>query len=163
MEENHYLNVGTLIGFFREHDEGFIDFNKWKIDNINQDMQINYSASNNSKRLTIIMDLITKMNLSNNCKVFRVLDDNKAIVMNELDIRKSLRLLFKFQVSYLNINNLKTGFWNNVYESWCKHINEETTRAYDLRNHIIVPKKEEVKTIRVTLKVFMEDSVLSVL
>ena len=83
--------------------------------------------------------------------------------MNELDIRKSLRLLCKTQVSYLNINNLKTGFWNNVYESWCKHINEETTRAYDLRNHIIVPKKEEVKTIRVTLKVFMEDSLLSVL
>ena len=71
MEANRYLNVVKFIVFFREHDEGFIDFNKWKIDNINQDMQINYSASNNSKRLTIIMDLITKMNLSNNYKVFR--------------------------------------------------------------------------------------------
>ena len=120
-----------IIGIFREHDEGFVNFNKWKIDNINQDMQINYSASNQSRRLTIIMDIITKMNVSNSCKVFRVLDDNKSIVMNELDIRKSLRLLFKFQVSYLNVNNLKTGFWNNVYESWCKHINKETTRAYD--------------------------------
>ena len=48
-KKNHYLNVGKLIGIFGEHDEGFIDFNKWKIDNINQDMQINYSASNNSK------------------------------------------------------------------------------------------------------------------
>ena len=74
-----------------------------------------------------------------------------------------MRLLFRTQVSYLNINNLKTGFWNIVYESWCKHINEEATRVYDLSNHIIVPKKEEVKTIRVTLKVFMEDLVLSVL
>ena len=34
------------------------------------------------------MDIITKMDLSNNCKVFRVLDDNNSIVMNELDIRK---------------------------------------------------------------------------
>ena len=56
-------------------------------------------------------------------------------------ILKSMRLLFRTQVSYLNINNLKTEFWNNVYESWCKHINEETTRAYDLSNHIKVPKK----------------------
>ena len=80
-----------------------------------------------------------------------------------LILKKSVGLLFRTQVSYLNINNLKTGFWNNVYESWCKHINEETTRTYDLSNHIIVPKKEEVKKIQVTLKVFMEDSVLSVL
>ena len=69
MEANRYLNVGKLIVFFREHDEGFIDFNKWKIDNINQDTQIDYSASSKSKRLTIIMDIITKMNLLNNCKV----------------------------------------------------------------------------------------------
>ena len=84
------------IGISCEHDEGFIDFNKWKIEYINQDMQIDYSASNKSIRLTIIMDTITEMNLSNNCKIFRVLNDNKSIVMNELDIRKSLRLLFKF-------------------------------------------------------------------
>ena len=94
--KKYYLNVGKLIGIFGEHDEGFIDFNKWKIDDINQDMQIDYSASNKSIRLTITMDIITKMNLSNSCKVFRVLHDNKSIVMNELDIRKSLRLLFKF-------------------------------------------------------------------
>ena len=141
------MNFGKLSGIFREHDEDFIDFNKWKIDNINQKMQIKYSVPKNSKRLTIIMALITKINLSNNYKVIRVLDDNNSIVMNKLDIRKSLRLLCKTQVSYLNINNLKTGFWNNVYDSWYKHINEETTRAYDLRNRIVVPKKEEVKTI----------------
>ena len=28
-----------------------------------------------------------------------------------------------------------------MYESWCKHINEDTTRAYNLRNLIIVVKK----------------------
>ena len=160
---NHNLNIGKLIGIFREHDEGFIDFNKWRIDNINLSLQINYSASNNSKRLIIMDDLMTKLNLSNNCKVFRALDNKKSIVMNELEIKISLRLLFRTQVSYLNINKLKPGFWNNIYESWCKHINDETTRAYDLSNHTLVPKKEEVKIIRVTLKVFMEDSVLSVL
>ena len=131
------MNFGKLSGIFREHDEDFIDFNKWKIDNLNQDMQINYSASNNSKRLIITDDIMTTLNVSNNCKVFRVLDNKNSIVMNELDIKKSMRLLFRTQVSYLNINKLKTGFWNNIYESCRKHINEKTTRAYDLSNHII--------------------------
>ena len=86
--KKYYLNVGKLIGIFGEHDEGFIDFNKWKIDDINQDMQIDYSASNNSKRLIIMDDLMKKLNISNICKVFRVLGNKKSIIMNELDIKK---------------------------------------------------------------------------
>ena len=88
-------------------------------------------------------DIMTKLNLSNNCKVFRVLDNKNSIIMNELEIKRSLQLLFRTQVSYLNINNLKPVFWNNVYEYWCKHINDETTRAYDLSNHIILPKNKK--------------------
>ena len=64
------------------------------------------------------------------------------------------------QVSYLNINNLKHGFWRNLYESWCKYLIEESIREYDLSNHIKVQKKGEVITIRVILKVSMEYSVL---
>ena len=75
-------------------------------------------------------DIMSKMNISNNYKVFRILDNKNSIVMDELDIKKSMGLLFRTQVSYLNINNLKTGFLNNVYESWCKYINEKTTRVY---------------------------------
>ena len=74
-KKNYYLNVGKLIGIFREHDEGFIDLNKWIIDNINQSLQINYSASNNSKILIIMDDIMTKLNLSNNCNVLRVMDN----------------------------------------------------------------------------------------
>ena len=33
-KKSHYLNVGKLIRIFGIHDEGFIDFNKWKQDNI---------------------------------------------------------------------------------------------------------------------------------
>ena len=58
-----------------------------------------------------------------------------------LILKKSMRLLFRTQVSYLNINNLKTGFWNNVYEYWCKHINEETKRVYDLKSHNSTQKR----------------------
>ena len=65
-----------------------------------------------------------------------------------------MRLLFRTQVSYLNINNLKTGFWNIVYESWCKHINEEATRVYDLSNHIIVPKKRRSENNSSNIKSF---------
>ena len=64
------MNVGKLIGIFGEHDEGFVDFNKWKLDNITQDVQISHSASNNSKRLIIMDDLMSKLNKSNNYKVF---------------------------------------------------------------------------------------------
>ena len=52
-KKNHYLNVGKLIGIFGIHDEGFIDFNKWKQDNITKDIQNNYSASDTPKRLSV--------------------------------------------------------------------------------------------------------------
>ena len=50
-------------------------------------------------------------------------------------------MLFRTQVTYLNINILKHGFRRNIYESWCKYVIEESTRAYDLSNHIKVQKK----------------------
>ena len=87
------MNVGKLIGIFGEHDEGFVDFNKWTLDNITHDVQISYSASNNSKRLIIMDDIMSKLNTSNNYKVFRVLDNKNSIVMNELDIKKIMRLI----------------------------------------------------------------------
>ena len=64
-KKNHYLNVGKLIGIFGIHDEGFIDFNKWKQDNITNDIQNNFSATDTPKRLSI-----SKMNLSNKYKVY---------------------------------------------------------------------------------------------
>ena len=72
------MNVGKLIGIVGEHEEGFIDFYNWKQDNITKDIQHNYSASNTTKRSTIMDDIMLKMNASNNYKVFRVLD-NKNI------------------------------------------------------------------------------------
>ena len=42
MEAKYVLNVSKLVGIFGIHDKGFIDFNKWRIDNINQSLQINY-------------------------------------------------------------------------------------------------------------------------
>ena len=105
-------------------------------------------------------DLISKVNSTKNYKVFRVLNNKYSIVVSENDIKKIIWLLFRTQVTYLNINILKHGFWRNIYESWCKYVIEESTRAYDLSNHIKVQKKGEVITIRVILKVSMEYLVL---
>ena len=97
---------------------------------------------------------MSKMNFSNKYKVLRVLDNKYSIVMSENDIRKSIRLLFRTQVSYLNINNLKLVFGRNVYESWCKHLTDELTRAYDLSNHIKVPIKRRSDNHSSNIKCF---------
>ena len=75
MEAKYVLNVSKLVGIFGIHDKGFIDFNKWKQDNISKVIQSNYLESNTTKIKSIMNELITKMNLSNKCKVFRVLDN----------------------------------------------------------------------------------------
>ena len=53
---------------------------------------------------------MSKMNFSNKYKVLRVLDNKYSIVMSENDIRKSIRLLFRTQVSYYHIYNLRPVF-----------------------------------------------------
>ena len=63
------MNVGKLVGIFGIHDEGFIEFNKWKQINITKVVQTNYSASDNPKILAIMNYLMSKMNLSKNYKV----------------------------------------------------------------------------------------------
>ena len=88
------MNVGKLIEIFGIHDEGFIDFNKWKQDNITKDIQINYSASDTPKRLSIMNDLMSKMNISNNYKVFRVLDNNNKSEISELLTKKLNNLTY---------------------------------------------------------------------
>ena len=82
------MNVVKLNRIFGIYDEGFIDFNKRKHDNITKDIQNNYSASKTSKRLSIMNDLMSKTNVSNNYKVFRVLDNKCSIVMSKHDIKK---------------------------------------------------------------------------
>ena len=70
----------------------------------------NYSESNTAQRKSIMNDLITKMNLSKTCKVFRVINNIFSIIMSEKEIRQSIRIQFKAQVNYKNINNLKPAF-----------------------------------------------------
>ena len=57
-----------------------------KQDNITKDIQNDYSSSDNPNKLSIMNDLMSKINLSNNYKVFRVVDNKYSIVMNENDI-----------------------------------------------------------------------------
>ena len=82
-KHNNYLNVGKLVSIFGNNSEGFIDFTKQKKNNINKVVQTNYLASSQPKRLLIMNNLISKLKLSKQCKVFRVLDDKYSIVMKK--------------------------------------------------------------------------------
>ena len=64
-------------------------------------------------------DLITKNKLSKTCKIFRVTNKNVSIIMSEK--RQSIRMQFKTQVSYANINNLKPAFWK-IFSNHVVHI-----------------------------------------
>ena len=59
-----------------------------KQDNITKDIQNNYLVSDTPKRLSIMNDLISKVNLTKNYKVFRVFDNKYSIVVSENNIKK---------------------------------------------------------------------------
>ena len=82
-KQNNYLNVAKLVGIFGNNNEGFMDFTKWKHANIYIFLHSNYSESNTAQRKSIVNGLITTMNLSKRCKVFRVINKNISIVVSE--------------------------------------------------------------------------------
>ena len=71
-------------------------------------------------------DLMISLNLSTRCKVIRGIDTMLSIFMSEEEIRTSIRMLFKYHVSYDNIKDLKAIFWRNNYDSWCSPLSDDT-------------------------------------
>ena len=65
-KQNNYWNVAKLVGIFGKNNEGFMDFTKWKHDNI---CKVLYSTIKSRMN-----DLITKINASKWCKAFRVIN-----------------------------------------------------------------------------------------
>ena len=100
------MNVGTRINFFREFSDGYIDFNQWKNDSINEVTYSKYSKSDNTKRKTIMNDLMNDLS----GKVIRIVDKNYPIFMTDQEIRSSVQIKFKNHVSYKIIKNLTVIF-----------------------------------------------------
>ena len=66
------------------------------------------------------------LNLSKRFKILRVIDTGLSVFMSEEEIRTSIRILFKYHVSYDNIKDLKAIFWRNNYDSWCSPLSDDT-------------------------------------
>ena len=82
------------------------------------------------------------LNLPKRFKILRVIDTGLSVFMSEEEIRTSIWVSFKDIASYENIKNLKPTFWKNFHDSWCSHLLDDTKEAYDLSNHIKVPRKK---------------------
>ena len=103
---------------FREYSDGFVDFNKWKNNDIDESIHSIYSKSDNMKRKHIVNDLMKELT----CKVIHLINKNYSMFMTEQKVRNSVQMKFKNDVSYNMIKHLNAGFWKNVHESWCSHM-----------------------------------------
>ena len=101
-----YLNIEKRIKIFREFSDGYIDFNKWNNDSINEVIHSIYSKSNNAKR-KLIMNVLMN-DLSGN--VIRVVDKNHSNFMTGQEIRSSVQVKFKNHITHKVITNLNASF-----------------------------------------------------
>ena len=136
-----YLNIGKRIKKIREFIDGYIDFNQWKNDSINEVIHSNYSKYDNMTRKLIMNDLMNDLF----DKVIRVVDKNHSIFMTDQEIRSSVQIKFKNHVSYKVTKNPNANFWKIVYDSWCKDISKNVNKPYDLTTHQKVPVSKRAK------------------
>ena len=58
--------------------------------------------------------------------------------INHPNLQKQLKSMIKeknvnvLDVNYANVYNLKPVFWENIFESWCSHLTDESKLLYDL-------------------------------
>ena len=69
-------------------------------------------------------------------KVIRVVDKHFSIFMTNQDIRSTVKMRFKNNVSYKIIN---------VYDQWCNDLSKDDNNFYDLSNHLKVPQTKRGK------------------
>ena len=135
------MNIEKRIKIVCEFSDGYIDFNKWKNDSINEVIHSIYSKSDNAKRKLIMNDLINDLS----DKVIRIVDKNYSIFITKQEIRSSVQIKFKNNISYNVTKNLKSSFWKNVHDSWCKDISKDVNKSYDLTNYQKVPVSKRAK------------------
>ena len=95
------------------------------------------------------------MILSDKRRVFFINKHHTATVMNEKDIKASIRMFFRssYDVNISGIEKFNTSMTkmktsvlvNNVHKSWCEHLLENNRSNYDMSlsyhlcNHVKVP------------------------
>ena len=106
MECQTLFEYWKRIKVFREFSDGYIDFNKWNNDSINEVIHSIYSKSDNAKRKLIMNVLLN--DLSGN--VIRVVGKYHSNFMTGLEIRSSIQVKFKNHITHKVITNLNASF-----------------------------------------------------
>ena len=95
-------------------------------------MRENYKVGNNGIKKEVVNNIYKLMILSDNRKVFFINKNHTVTVMNEKDIKTSIRIFFSpsYDVNISGIEKLNTSMIklktnllvNNVHKSWCEHL-----------------------------------------
>ena len=101
-----YLNIEKRIKIVCEFSDGYIDFNKWNNNSINEIIHSIYSKFDNTKR-KLIMNILMN-DLSGN--VIRVVDKYHSNFMTGQEIRSSVQVKFKNHITHKVITNLNASF-----------------------------------------------------
>ena len=83
-----------MYSFFREYNDGFIDFNKWKYDNIDEKIHSICSKSDDMKKKYIMNDLMKKLT----GKVISIINKNYSIFMTGQEVRNDVQIKFKIML-----------------------------------------------------------------
>ena len=118
-------------------------------------MRENYKLGNNGIKQEVVNNIYKLMMLSDKRKVFSINKNHTATVMNEKDIKTSIRMFFRssYDVNISGIENFNTSMTklktyvlvHNVHKSWCEHLLENNrsnygmSLSYHLCNYVKVP------------------------
>ena len=122
-------------------------------------MREKYKVGNNGIKKEVVNNIYNLMKLRDDRKVFFINKNNTATVMNEKDIKTSIRMYFRsmYDVNISVIKKLKNSMtkdknnmlMNSVHSSWCDPLvknnenNYDTLLSYDLCNHVKVPTTKQ--------------------
>ena len=105
-------------------------------------MRGHYKLGNNFIKRQVVNSIYNLMKLRDGRKVFITNKNNTATVMNEKDIKTSIRMYFRpmYDVNYLGIEKLNNSMTkdkynmlvNSVHSSWCDHLLENDDNNYDI-------------------------------
>ena len=142
----------------------FLQFSQWKNKSISNVMRENYKVGNNGIKKEVVNNIYKLMILSDNRKVFFINKNHTVTVMNEKDIKTSIRMFFRpsYDVNISGIEEFNTSMTkvktsvlvNNVHKSCYEHIVEKNGSNYDMSlsyhlfNHVKVhfPKSTSKKS-----------------
>ena len=111
--------------------EKIIKFTQWKCDSIISTMKSIYKSEKNVDKTQVINGIYNLMKLSDKRMVVIINNDSSAQVMNENDIKKSIRMYFK-SIYITNTSETINTLINNVHKSWCDHFTKVKPSTYDV-------------------------------